>query len=243
MGIGFMSLLPERSQIRSQLVRLTPTLLWIYIPTWFLLNGVVIFCLNENQDIGDFFRDSMNVVQMYGNVRFYYGAMTNLGALLWCTAAIACLFTYALACRQEKQMSTPFFLWSGLLSLLLLFDDLFLLHETVFSDDIGIAEETVLAIYVVISLLYLFRWHRFIILQTDFLLLLFALGCFTLSLLQDVFYIFPRNFLYPGSHTLFEDGPKFVGIVSWCAYLTRASLQYVSSMLGDRSEPALKEDD
>jgi hypothetical protein len=65
-----------------------------------------------------------------------------------------------------------------------------------------------------VTLAFLVGFRR-VILEGDFLLLGLALGFFGLSVAVDVF---TDRELY-----LWEDGAKFVGIVTWLAYFVRVS--------------------
>jgi len=96
---------------------------------------------------------------------------------------------------------------SGALTALLLFDDLFLLHEVIFPIFFGIPDEVMLAIYSVLMLFYLL-WFGRLVRQSDFLLFVMALGMFSLSIGIDLV----------SDDYLWEDGAKFIGIVSWFAY-------------------------
>lgn len=108
---------------------------------------------------------------------------------------------------------------SGLITLMLLVDDLFLLHEEVYRDYLLIPEKITLFAYGSIVLLYLAVFRK-TILQTNFLLMGLAITFFALSIAVD---------LLTGNDSqigfLLEDGAKFLGIVGWSAYLVNLCLQ------------------
>ena len=120
-----------------------------------------------------------------------------------------------------------FLLTSGVFTLFLAIDDVFLLHETVFPY-FGIPQGVVLGSYVVFVPIYLFIFRR-TILETDFLLLALAISLFAISVGLDVFKPF-RNFL-----TFFEDGAKLAGIVSWAVYFFGVGRNAIDSLANRRA--------
>jgi hypothetical protein len=86
----------------------------------------------------------------------------------------------------------------------------------------GLHPGTVFAAYALVVVIYLIRFRN-TILQTEFLLLLTALGFFGLSIVTDLLSIHvPEKFLY-----LVEDGSKLLGIVGWFVFFTRVSLKHL----------------
>jgi len=96
------------------------------------------------------------------------------------------------------------------------FDDLFLLHERIFPNYIGVPEKLVLGSYSVFALAYLIRF-RTAIFKTEYPLLGMALFFFGISVIIDAFHSEGRD------TAAWEDLPKFVGIVSWFVYFARVS--------------------
>jgi len=95
-------------------------------------------------------------------------------------------------------------------------------HEIIFPQYIGIPENLVYAIYVLVVAWFLAR-HRSTILRTNFLLLALALAGFGLMVVMDIFeYVNPL----PGFYLL-EDGFKLFAIVSWAAYFISTSVRQV----------------
>lgn len=55
--------------------------------------------------------------------------LSNLGALLWCASCTICFFTaYSIQSKYRKK-DFDFLLYSGIFSLILLFDDFFMVHD------------------------------------------------------------------------------------------------------------------
>lgn len=143
---------------------------------------------------------------------FYTGAISHLGVLLWAGAATVAFFCFALLRHLEVQPDAQrFFLGSGLLTTLLLVDDLFLLHESVFPFHLGVAEEAVLLGYASLALAYLFRFRGFIA-QTNHVILALAAAWFGTSVVVDM----------AGSQGMgmmvAEDLAKLFGIATWATY-------------------------
>jgi hypothetical protein len=157
----------------------------------------------------------------------FTGVTSNIGVLLWCATSAICLFTAAVLRRRTSGMA-PFLLSSGLFTLVLLLDDLFLFHEVVFPVYLAVPEVVLYVLYGVFMLALLVRFFR-LIGQTEFELLLLALAYFGLSLLLDIVLALLHRRL-PG-HLLLEDGFKLLGIVFWAAYFVRASFHSISSNL------------
>ncbi len=110
------------------------------------------------------------------------------------------------------------YLFAGLLSFLLMLDDLFILHERVFPMYFDQAEKALFALYGVLVLTYLLLYRDFL-LRTDWLLLALAFGLFAGSLAFD---FISEEIHIPQRH-FFEDGAKFAGIAGWTAYHTRTA--------------------
>lgn len=150
------------------------------------------------------------------------GLLSNLGILLWSAAAAVSLFTWMVLGRRQMNMPAGFFLASGLLTLLLLLDDLFLFHEDLAEGYLGIGQATVLALYVLLSGAYGLAFRR-TILRTEYVLLASAVACFAASILFDAIEDdWTNRWQY-----LIEDGFKFLGICNWCAYHVRTALAFI----------------
>lgn len=182
--------------------------------------AAVIFCYIEEIPFGNLSRDPNAI----SDSNFYYGAISNLGVLFWSFSTAICLFTYSILKGNKCQIASKtnkdrnFLLWGGAISLMLLLDDVFLLHEIVFRVLFGLNEKTTFGIYGLFLLAYLVKYKELIRLRTPYLHLLLTFVLFALSLFFDFLPRFTEKW-----HHVFEDGPKFLGIVSWFAYQMMAS--------------------
>ena len=182
---------------------------WLYIPAIFLILIVAIASYYLNIPISRFTRDPLAITDGHP----FLGVVSNIGAILWSATVAICFFSYAILITYKKSHDVlSFIMFGGFISLLLLLDDLFMLHERIYPKYLGGSEKIVFLFYVSLLLLYLVK-YRLIIIETDLIYLILAAFFFALSMLID---LLPESFL-PWHH-LFEDGPKFIGIVSWFGY-------------------------
>ncbi len=200
-----------RTNLINQFKSLLPTLLVMYIPILILL----VLAGAQNKVPISYLTQDPTVV---AKVPAYIGFFSNIGVLFWCATTAICLFTYAvLRENSNTSQSTLFFLFAGLINLILLFDDLFLGHEYLFPRFLRMPEEVVFAGYALVILLFLIKFWKFI-LKTEFLALFLAFGFFGLSIFVD---ILPEHLL--PNHHIFEDGSKLLGGIGWFIYFVRTS--------------------
>ena len=140
---------------------------------------------------------------------FYFGFLSQLGIFIWAAMIAICFLTARVLLLNASHYSLRrFFTYSGLFVLMLGLDDVFLLHEEVFSRLLGIPEVLVYASYASLAIAYLWTFRK-IILRSGYTLLAVAWVGFGLSIGLDVLnppYINPY---------FFEDSFKFIGLVAW----------------------------
>jgi hypothetical protein len=168
--------------------------------------------------------------------RFYFGFFSNLGVVLWAGAGAVCLFVAVAEAPRLARTERNFLLCGGGLTLLVMLDDLYMVHE-------NLPALPLTAIYAVATAIYVLGFIR-ILLRLDFLVLLASIGLLGSSVLLDQLietlnsapslagskdaikeqadgFLSPerrRGLLYLG-----EDGPKFVGMCAWAAFHVRAA--------------------
>ncbi|QQE64717.1 hypothetical protein GFS31_13980 [Leptolyngbya sp. BL0902] len=181
------------------------------------LGLIVIFNRLKDIPVQHFMADPVAVMGQ----PFYLGFLSQLGIFIWSAMASVCLLTaQTLPRRPGLYPIRQFFLGSGILSLVLGFDDVFLLHEEVFPAYLGIPEMMVYALYAGLTLAYLWQFRK-IIRRTDYTLLVVAFVGFALSIGLDILeppYINPY---------FFEDGFKFIGLVAWSVYFWQAATSFL----------------
>jgi len=212
-------------QIFSQIRKLVKPLVSLYLPAVLFLLAMVILCTQMDIPISFFTCDPASVAEIHP----FTGMVSNIGILMWTAAAVVCLFCWALLRKDpDKTRFSTFVLFSGIMTMVLLIDDLFLLHEEIFPEHLGIPQKFILLGYMGLTLFGIVIFRKSI-LATDYLLLLIALGFFGLSVFVDVF-DHEIDALIGGWRYLFEDGFKFLGIVSWLGYFWRICFNAIRSL-------------
>jgi len=187
-----------------------------YLPALVVLGLVVLVRWRWKIPIGDMTRDPAAVMHW----PFYIGAVSNLGVLAWCAAATICYYSYALLRkRAEAREMRLLLLFSGIITTVLLFDDLYQFHEVVYPTFLHIPEQVTFGVYLIGMLAYLIRF-RATIARTPFLLMPAPFVLFAMSQVVDQFHLGQMGLRAP---YLWEDGSKFLGIVGWLAYLATVS--------------------
>lgn len=174
-------------------------------------------------------RDPLMVAQTYGRedcCHIYYGFISNLGILVWWTAAASCALTGValLLVGQNRAEATKFLIAAAAFTAFLALDDLYQLHETAFPK-IGLPKEVVVGGYAALAVIYLWRF-RHQILQNDAIIFFLAGTALATSVVFDT--IVDISGLRESVHlVLIEDGAKFVGICLWSAFHFVTALRYV----------------
>ena len=214
-------------QLLRQFKAALPTLAVLYLAATGVFAGIVIVRLTTDISLSYFVRDPASLA----GERAYFGMISNLGIVLWAAAAAVSLFTYVVLRRDgDGRQRAHFFLFAGLLTLLLLLDDLFLFHENIKRETV-LPESLLYAVYGALFLLFI-RAYMPLLLETEYALMLLAGGFFAFSTAYDIAVGAWR------ADDLFEDGAKFFGILTWCAYLTRTALYAVQAAAGKEDAPA-----
>lgn len=221
-----MTELPKIRRILSsffeQIKNIFPTLL---ISGAIAIGGAAITILTANLTGNPIWRLAKDPAQVVGYAP-YIGMLSHLAVLLWFASAVICLFTEIIL-RKSGAALRPrlFFLASGILSLTLALDDLFLFHDVILVKTLGIRESFFYLIYLVTIILYVLVFLRdihqkeYILFWISFLLLFYSRGFrFLLPFL--------REYETPG------DMLKFFGIVFWLAFFYRAASQEILSVMG-----------
>jgi hypothetical protein len=150
--------------------------------------------------------------------RPYTGMLSNLGIIIWSATAGICLFVVILTLPYaELKNDRQFFLLAFFLTLVLLLDDLFLLHDVILPEDLKISENYLYMVYGILSLIFIIHFWKYI-LQTPYILLVAAVMFFAFSIGIDTIV----KFLNLEHGFILEDGSKFLGIISWGTYFTYA---------------------
>jgi len=153
----------------------------------------------------------------------YIGFISNIGILFWAFTAAICLFSSVIYKHDNNQTTSQFLFYSGLLTLWLLLDDMFMLHESFLPNHLMIPEKLVYLGYVTIVLVYLVKF-RTEILNYEYATLFIAFSFFALSVLADLL------LEQQGFEFLLEDGLKLFGIVTWFIFFFRTCRVYLQQL-------------
>jgi hypothetical protein len=164
---------------------------------------------------------------------FYYGALSNLGIILWTIAATLCFFSTAYLKRYNPDSTfRPFLLHGGILTTILLLDDVYMWHEQMFPVYLGIKPYFVYAAYLAYAIYFLVRFRK-IIFKTEYLVLLASALLMSLSVFVDIIHdsgvlegmLLKNSGLRPALigeiSVLLEDSFKGMGISTWLIYFVR----------------------
>lgn len=194
----------------TQVRALLPLLIIPYLLLLGILLGVWVVSERYNLLIDNFFREPAAILGFSP----FLGVMSNLGVLLWAFSVAICLFVAVILLKKGNKKIGQFLLYSAIVTLILLTDDFFLLHERVFPRNLHIPEMVVYLTYILIMLLYFIKFAQ-VILNTDYSILLIACAFLALSVGSDL--VLPQT----GIAIVFEDGFKLFGIVTWLIYFSR----------------------
>lgn len=194
---------------------------WLYVIS--IISPAILVAIGVAQpwvSLDVLFRDPLVVAQDAGSgcCHVYFGFFSNLGVLLWCSAASVCFFASMLLIQRKADRRKILFMVSaGLFTSLLLFDDLFLAHEVIYRKVFGVDEKYVFAVYVIFAAIHL-SFFRNLIVRNGYPLMLISLILFAISIFTDFFYEEAGNL-----ERIAEDGSKFIGIATWAAFHFRAA--------------------
>ena len=206
--------------ITQQLRTLRPLFLCLHVPAILLLIGLAVLCFKRDIPFYLLTRDLADTAKVHPLI----GMISNIGMWFWSGAVVMCLFGWAIL-RDVPHMrqSRAFFGVFGVLTLLLLMDDLFMLHETLIPRHLEISDRKVLLGYL-IAFPIGFWFFRKLVAQTKFVLLIIATFCFGFSILIDE----THDYFVPDAiHHILEDGAKFIGILTWFSYFFVTCLESV----------------
>lgn len=151
------------------------------------------------------------------------GVVSNIGILLWALAGFSCLISYSSIYSATGQKNV-FLLSSGLLSLFLMTDDLFMLHEYILPYHLNIPQAVVYIAYLAIVGYYLFVFRKRLLTLKSWG---FLTACFFLGASASGDQVMPQE----GIYYFIEDSLKFVGIIFWAAFFTYKSVRRLSDAL------------
>lgn len=152
----------------------------------------------------------------------YIGLISNLGALMWCASGTVSLFTWGVLRRDPARTEhSSFARYLGCMTLFLLADDFWLLHEVVFPTYIGGPQDLLMGLYPVLIVWLFYRYRALLVAETQYVLLLVGIGLLGLSMVIDV--------VPSPVGTDIEDAVKVLGIATYTYYCFLTMGQLASS--------------
>lgn len=204
---------------RMRVGRLGPLVGFYAIP---LLAGVLLLAgvwFQPWVPVADLLRDPLSVAELSNDCcGLYYGAVSNLGVLIWAGGAAVCLFAgLVLHGLSRWSTETAFMLYAGFLTGLLAVDDLFLLHDFVLPH-FGVPQLGIYAAYGALAAIYLVCFRREILARDAAVFLAAgALLATSVGIDQVIHSEAPIRIFV-------EDGAKLLGIILWTAFHVRTAL-------------------
>jgi hypothetical protein len=155
----------------------------------------------------------------------FFGALSNLGIILWSATAGIMLFSAVHLYKNTVQRRAALMtLLYGLLTTMLCFDDTYQFHEKAFSGIIYVPEELIYLFYLT-CIVVIATVCRMVVVTTPFIIGIAAMAFFGISILID------ELNLPSGKHDAFvEDCFKFVGIVLWTVYHFKSAFGFISDV-------------
>ncbi len=187
----------------------------IYVPVLVFLGITALANVYADVPFAFFSRDPVRLL----NGHPLTGIQSHLGVLLWSATAGICFFTY-LALKPARVTFASFLLWSGMVTLWLALDDLFLFHEDLARRFFGIPQKAVYLAYLLFFACYVIRFRE-VIFRSDFVFAILAAVFLASSVAIDVL----EHLWKSPWRIFFEDGFKLLGLVSWSGYLILTCLQ------------------
>lgn len=170
---------------------------------------MVVVALSYESQLGTLTNDPVEIAGLPTR----YGAIANASLALWGAAAAVSLLGAAAARRLGRAGPARWLVCGAAVSLVLLVDDMLLLHDEVLEER-GIPERaTLLALAAVVVLLA--WWNRAAVLGTNAVLLAATCGCFGVWAVSG-------GALFEGGAYL-QDAAKLAGICGWLAYFSLAA--------------------
>jgi hypothetical protein len=199
-----------------------PIVATTFLACFALLGVAWLASARYDRPFGDFTRDPATVLTETGCADggcSIVGFVTKLGAIAWgASAAVALFAMLVLRFAASHPIRRSPYLSFGLLTLLLVLDESFLIHELGSSAALALNERVIFSGYA-LSAVAIFWSFRAFLARTSFWLLGLAVGLFGVSLIMDIF--------VHGNDAV-EDGAKLLGIAAWAVFLIGTAAVEVS---------------
>lgn len=143
------------------------------------------------------------------------GAISHLGMIAWSSASAIGIFVALTRWRQADPELTRLLLVGGLVTAVLLVDDLFMVHDELLPEEFGIPELLATGGVALVPLAYVVVFRRPILRRTPWQVLAIAVAYLAVMGAVDAV---EHDIAIPAHH-LWEEGAKFLGLLHWCGYM------------------------
>lgn len=185
--------------------------------------AIVFFQTKTDTPIGFFFRDANAIAGQ----PFFYGGMEYASSMFMMMSGAILLFCAGVENTAGKDIRR-FLLLFGILTAMLGFDDLFMLHESMKILIHGFDELKVFAVYAVLLLVIFGLYHR-ILLQTPFFMFLFALFLLAIAAVED-------HFEKPLFGIIMEDYLELVAFTFWAVYAVATAIMIRKGVIAGKRD-------
>lgn len=157
--------------------------------------------------------------------KWYTGALSNLGILIWTSGAVFAVAGSWVARRIGRMSAARFLAVGSLATLLLLLDDVFALHSGPLKRAVGGSKNIAQLLLVFPVAVWLIAFYNDIR-RTRSILLFAALAALAGSVIVDIIFGLAGD-----AQLLVEDGLKLLGILAWSQYFAITSRDIAASAI------------
>lgn len=175
----------------------------------------------QSSDVGELMLDPTWV----GGAAWYAGVVSQLGAVAWTAAAVSALFGAWMARVGRRWEASRFLMVGAFATSVLLADDLFGFHAALLPQ-IGVPKPVAQLVIIMPAAFWVIR-YRLQIQRTRYSVLVASVVANVMSLAVD-------RVMGPGRYdftVLFEDGPKFLGVLAWATYFAMTTRDIARSVV------------
>jgi len=157
-----------------------------------------------------------------GRIKSYIGLLSNFGITIWAATCGVCILM--LKVIRRKKLSNKiyaFYLYSALLTFILLFDDMVMIHDRLLQVYFHLSQNRMYLFYIIVCFVYLCLFYE-ILLSSHSLLFILSMTFLALSMAADCFIVGTelQNF--------FEDSLKFLGISFWFVFFLYSANYHIT---------------
>jgi hypothetical protein len=154
------------------------------------------------------------------------GLLSHVGVLVTWGAAVVALFSGVFVARARgRHVAAPLLLFGAGVAYLAI-DDLFLLHDDIYSQKVGLEQELILLVYAALAVFFLW-WYRAFFRDNEWPLLAAAVGALAVAFIFDFEEIHKHLIENDEIKRWVEDSAKLLGLGLLAAYLVRLSARMI----------------